>query len=352
MNIDPFLIWLEATPLSQWIVGSPSMFVFPGFLVLHAIGMGLAAGLSAALDLRVLGVAARMPLVEFRRFRPVLWFGFWLNAVSGVLLLIGYPTKALTNPVFYLKLLLITTGMVLMARMQRAIADERVLAHPATARRLRRLAAVSLVCWAGAIFAGRLLAYTHTPADRHGFPMIHDLQVWLVTTIGHDSAVSGMMRSAWGWPIAESLHFLGLTMLVGCIGTFDLRLLGVARRVPIAVVHRFIPWGIAGFVLNATTGALFLLTEPDQYIYNVSFHLKLLFLTIGGTNAALFYLTSYRQAFGDAAVLDAPRHAKVIAAVSLCAWTGVIVCGRLLTFYRPAPCPEVVTSLLMACFPP
>jgi hypothetical protein len=181
--------------------------------------------------------------------------------------------------------------------------------------------------------------------------MIHDLQVWLVTTIGPNSPVSGMMRSAWGWPIAESLHFLGLCMLVGCIGTFDLRLLGVARRVPIAVVHRFIPWGIAGFAINATTGALFLLTEPDQYIYNVSFHLKLMFLTIGGTNAALFYLTSYRQAFGDAAPLDAPRRAKVIAAVSLGAWAGVITCGRLLTFYRPGPCPAVVTSLLMACYP-
>ena len=162
VNIDPFLIWLEATPLSQWIIGSPSMFVFPGFLVLHAIGMGLAAGLSAALDLRVLGVAARMPLVEFRRFRPVLWGGFWLNAVSGVLLLIGYPTKALTNPVFYLKLLLIAIGMVLMARMQRAIGNERALADPASSQRLKRLAVISLVCWTGAIFAGRLLAYTHT----------------------------------------------------------------------------------------------------------------------------------------------------------------------------------------------
>ena len=162
MNIDPFLIWLEATPLSQWIVGSPSMFAFPGILVLHALGMGVAAGLSAALDLRVLGVAASMPLAEFRRFRPVLWSGFWLNAVSGVLLLVGYPTKALTNPVFYLKLLLIATGMALMARLQRAITDEHVLDDPAGARRLRRLAAVSLFCWTGAIFAGRLLAYTHT----------------------------------------------------------------------------------------------------------------------------------------------------------------------------------------------
>ena len=138
------------------------MFVFPGFLVLHAIGMGLAAGLSAALDLRVLGVAARMPLVEFRRFLPVLWGGFWLNALSGLLLLIGYPTKALTNPVFYLKLLLIAIGMVLMARMQRAIADEGALADRVSSQRLKRLAVISLVCWTSAIFAGRLLAYTHT----------------------------------------------------------------------------------------------------------------------------------------------------------------------------------------------
>lgn len=181
--------------------------------------------------------------------------------------------------------------------------------------------------------------------------MFHDFQVWLVTSIGRDSFVSGMMSTAWGWPIAESLHFLGLCLLVGCIGTFDLRLLGVARRVPIAVVHRFVPLGIAGFVINASTGLLFLLTAPDQYIYNVSFHFKLLFLAIGGSNAALFYLTTYRQAFGDRAVLDAPRHAKVIAAISLSAWTGVIICGRLLTFYRPNQCPSVVTTLLLTCFP-
>jgi hypothetical protein len=161
MNIDPFLLWLEATPLSQWVVGSPSMFAFPGILALHAIGMGLAAGLSAALDLRILGVARGMPLAEFRRFQPILWFGFWLNAVSGVLLLIGYPTKALTNPVFYLKLLLIAVGMALVIRIGRQVFDETPRAVPASPQRLRRLAIVSLVCWTGAITAGRLLAYTY-----------------------------------------------------------------------------------------------------------------------------------------------------------------------------------------------
>ena len=57
MNIDPFLIWLESTALSQWVVGSESMFAFPGILALHAIGMGFAVGICLALDLRVLGVA-------------------------------------------------------------------------------------------------------------------------------------------------------------------------------------------------------------------------------------------------------------------------------------------------------
>ena len=161
MNIDPFLIWLEATPLSQWVVGSPSMFAFPGILALHAIGMGLAAGLSAALDLRILGVAPGVPLVEFRRFQPILWLGFWVNAVSGVLLLIGYPTKALTNPVFYLKLLLIAAGMVLLVRIGRQAFDERLAVDTVSPQRLRRLAIISLICWTGAITAGRLLAYTY-----------------------------------------------------------------------------------------------------------------------------------------------------------------------------------------------
>ena len=160
MNIDPFLIWLESTALSQWIVGSESMFAFPGILALHAIGMGFAVGICLALDLRVLGVAPGVRIAEMRRFVPVVWAAFWLNAVSGVLLLIGYPTKALTNPVFYLKLLLIAVAMVLFVRIDRLIRSGDAAA-PATARSLRRLAITSLVCWGGAITAGRLLAYTY-----------------------------------------------------------------------------------------------------------------------------------------------------------------------------------------------
>jgi len=88
--LDPFFIWLETTALSVWVREATEVYAFPSILSLHTIGMGFVAGMSAAMNLRILGVAAFVPLMEFKRFFPVLWAGFWLNAVSGVVLLIGW----------------------------------------------------------------------------------------------------------------------------------------------------------------------------------------------------------------------------------------------------------------------
>jgi hypothetical protein len=161
---DSFFLWLESTALSKWVVESTSLFAFPGILALHAIGMGFAVGISVAIDLRILGVAGGVPLAAMRRFLPVLWGGFWVNAVSGFLLLVGYPTKALTNPVFYLKLALIAAAMIILIRLVRTFDETAAMdgfANEALTRMRRRLAVISLLCWAGAITAGRLLAYTY-----------------------------------------------------------------------------------------------------------------------------------------------------------------------------------------------
>ena len=146
-----FLAWLETTGFSTWIREEPSVWAFPAVLSMHTVGMGLAAGINAALALRILGVAPKVPLAEMRRFMPVMWFGFWLNFFSGIALLIGYPTKALTNPVFYLKLSLVAAGVWLVGRIR-----DRMGTGGA-----KGLAIASLVCWGGAITAGRLLAYTY-----------------------------------------------------------------------------------------------------------------------------------------------------------------------------------------------
>jgi hypothetical protein len=179
--------------------------------------------------------------------------------------------------------------------------------------------------------------------------VIADFQIWLVETFMGATAVRALMHSVWVWPIVESLHFAGLSMLVGAIFTFDLRLLGVARSVPIRTMHRLIRWGIGGFVLNVSTGVLFVLAEPEQYIYNPAFLFKVLFITLAGMNAGFFYLSSYGRLRGDHAPANAPRLAKIIALLSICLWLGVVIAGRLITFYRPFWCAPGELGTIATC---
>ena len=178
-----------------------------------------------------------------------------------------------------------------------------------------------------------------------------NVQMWLVHAFASVEPVARLMHTAWAWPAAESLHFIGLSLLIGTVGVFDLRLLGLGRGIPIAALHRLVPWGLLGFGINVISGALFLLTEPDQYIYNPAFHFKVLFMVTAGLNALAFYLTSYRRVTAPGAALDAPRTAKIIAAASLSLWISVLVAGRLLTFHRPGPCEPEGPGFLATCIP-
>lgn len=82
-----------------------------------------------------------------------------------------------------------------------------------------------------------------------------------------------------------------------------------------------------------------------------SFHFKVAFLALAGLNALMFYVTGYGRAVTRGAQ-EAPRVAKLFAVISLLAWLGVIVFGRLLTFYRPAWCGSQPTGFLADCVPP
>ena len=156
--------WIESTAFSIWLRESPSFFAFPLMLSLHAIGMGLAAGINGALALRVLGAAGAIPIPELQRFFPVMWFGFGINALSGLALLIAYPTKAFTNPMFGLKMGLILIALLVSRAVAKRVFYGDVLEAPAPdspTRLVRRLAIASLATWSLAIVAGRLLAYTY-----------------------------------------------------------------------------------------------------------------------------------------------------------------------------------------------
>jgi hypothetical protein len=158
LHVDPIFIWLETSALSVWVRESPSVFAFPIILACHTIGMGFLAGMNAAIALRLLGFAPGVPLAAARRVFPVLWAGFWLNAISGVVLLVGYPTKALTNPVFYVKLLCVAIGLIVQTVIRRRLLEDEERDVPLWGK---TFACASLLLWAAVIFSGRFLAYTY-----------------------------------------------------------------------------------------------------------------------------------------------------------------------------------------------
>jgi hypothetical protein len=136
----------------------------------------------------------------------------------------------------------------------------------------------------------------------------------------------------WLWPFCETLHFAGLALLIGVAGLFDLRLLGFMKRVPIEAVHDFMPWAIAGFFVNLATGLIFIVSEPAQYFTNPTWWVKVAFLVVSGLNAVTFEFGFRNAAMAFPAGSDTPLSFKIIGAVSLVSWFGVLWAGRMLPF--------------------
>jgi len=159
--------------------------------------------------------------------------------------------------------------------------------------------------------------------------------VTTLTDFAHATGIHAFMNTAYGWPAMESLHFVGLSLLIGTGGLFDLRMLGLFKSLRLSALHKLVPWGVAGYVLNVCTGALFFVSDTSQYLYNPAFQLKVLCMLIAGINMVVFYATTASAVKAVPEGTDAPVQAKIIAAISLGCWAGVITFGRLITFYRP-----------------
>jgi len=161
------------------------------------------------------------------------------------------------------------------------------------------------------------------------------VQVWASHHLHGHPSVKAFMTSAYGWPTCETLHFLGLSLLVGTVGMFDLRVLGIAKGIPVTALHRMVRWGIAGYVINVITGFMFLMAFPDQYLYQWPFILKIGFMTIAGINALVFNVAVMPQLSNRRAGKEAPVVAKILCGSSLVLWVAVIFAGRFLAFYKP-----------------
>ncbi len=160
MTVPLFLNTIEQSSLSTWLRESDSLFGFYFILAFHTVGLALVVGPNAAIDLRLLGVAHDIPLASLRTLFNLIWTGLAINVTSGVFLVLAYPSKAFTNPDFYVKLTLVALAVRTLQRIKSQVFDDASLSEAARLARGRVLAVWSLVFWAGVITAGRLLAYT------------------------------------------------------------------------------------------------------------------------------------------------------------------------------------------------
>ena len=149
--MDSILAQLEQSGLATWIRESGVLYGYPLILFLHTLGLSTLAGLSTAIDLRLLGIGRGIPLKSLERTFVLMWAGLALTAATGILLFVSDAQKHASNPAFFLKLF-----FVLLAVSALALTWTRVFRGPHGGK---IIAALSLACWFGALSAGRLMAY-------------------------------------------------------------------------------------------------------------------------------------------------------------------------------------------------
>jgi hypothetical protein len=156
---------------------------------------------------------------------------------------------------------------------------------------------------------------------------------WLEST----SMGAGVRNSDWLFPVIESVHMLGIVLLVGATGLFDLRLLGRGpfRQQPASQVARQVmPWVWGSFAVMFVTGTLMFSSEATRCYQSWCFRAKMVLLVLAGLNAFIFQLGAYRQvAKWDEAVLKPPTGARVAAWTSLALWVVIVFAGRGIAYY-------------------
>ncbi|MEQ1693424.1 MAG: DUF6644 family protein [Gemmatimonas sp.] len=157
------------------------------------------------------------------------------------------------------------------------------------------------------------------------------------------SALDWLARTPWSialhesqymWPFTESLHVLTLAFFVGATIVLDLRLLGVGfRDIPVTdFTGRLLPWTRAAFAVMVTTGLMLFYATPITYYQSIFFRIKVILLIAAGINVLVFHARTQRSVSAWNVDAKPPRAARVAAIVSLTAWAGVVISGRLIAY--------------------
>jgi hypothetical protein len=145
---------------------------------------------------------------------------------------------------------------------------------------------------------------------------------------------AAVRQSLWLFPAIETVHLLGMTVLVWTVAAFDLRLLGWAfERTPVSeLARRLLPWTWMGFGLQVVTGALLFSSEAAKMYVNPAFRMKMVLICLAGAQALIFqFAAGHRLAAWDerGAV---PVAARIGGLISILLWIGVVAAGRWIGF--------------------
>jgi hypothetical protein len=145
---------------------------------------------------------------------------------------------------------------------------------------------------------------------------------WIGTTVA---------ESIWGYPTFETMHAVGMAMLIGSLGLIDLRVLGYKAELPLLGTRSLLPLAWIGFTLNAFSGTLLFMSNAVEFFDNIMFRFKIVLIILAGINAALLSRQIFRDVPAGDAVVATPG-AKWLAATSLVFWFGAIICGRFIAY--------------------
>jgi hypothetical protein len=160
-----------------------------------------------------------------------------------------------------------------------------------------------------------------------------DGAAWLVW-LEHTGLGVAMRQWRWLYPVVEILHIFGIVLLAGAAAMWDLRLLGVSRRLPVSLMERhLLPWARVGFAIVLPTGLMMFVAHAMEMATNPAFQVKVALISLALLNAALFHRGVFRSVEGWDVERVAPVPARIAAGVSLALWAGVIACGRLLAYF-------------------
>jgi hypothetical protein len=152
---------------------------------------------------------------------------------------------------------------------------------------------------------------------------------WLEAT----PLAAAMRQSPWLYPIVETAHILGLVLLIGAAAMFDLRLLGLSPRLPVADVARhLLPWCYVGLAVTALSGAMLFAADPLALWFNPAFRAKMALIVLAGVNAAAFHAGPFRSVARWDRFAPTPGAAKAAAALSLSLWATIAALGRFIAY--------------------